>query len=64
MGDIINSLNAKGKVHKKSENNDNQNKLKLLEAKILKYEDKTKLKIIESAVVNVAAQLLTTKNYF
>ena len=57
MDDIINSLNAKNEVCEKSGCNNDQSKLKLLEAEILKLrnegtslkvDNKSKLQIIES----------------
>ena len=56
MDDIINSLNAKKEVRKKSGSNNDQSKLKFLEGEILKLrnenslkdDNKSKLKIIES----------------
>ena len=56
VDDIINSLNAKSKVYEKSGSKNDQSKLKLLEAEILKLrnentslknDNKPKLKIIE-----------------
>ena len=57
VDDIINSLNAKNEVCEKSVSNNDHSKLKVLEAEILKlrnkntslkYDNKSKLKIIES----------------
>ena len=57
MDDIFNGLNAKNEVYKKSGSNNDQRKLKFLEAQILKLRNentslednnKSKFKIIES----------------
>ena len=57
MDDIFNGLNAKNEVYKKSGRNNDQRKLKFLEAQILKLRNentslednnKSKFKIIES----------------
>ena len=74
MDDIINSLNVKNAVRKKSGSNNDQSKLKLLEIEIskirnentnLKDDNKFKSKLINDhlRLVSVVAQLLTTKIY-